>query len=425
MNRISKITAATLAMLMLSSTLLISCSSNDDKKKTNGNTTTAQTTTDAPETSAPTTAPSTDDTDLSKVIFPELSGSDLVLSSEFVYDDYLKYLEVSDLSGVVLYEKDIEKEYNDYVSDLLESYQTYSEAPEGTAAKNGDKVTIFYTGVSAEGETFSESTMSGMTNEGSESGAELVLGSNSFVSAYTSEVDPSKNARGFEEQLIGAKAGDTVIVTVRFSDIYDLAELRGKLVNFTVRVTKVESADEAPTLTDDIVKEYTDGEYEKVGDFKDFLIGQYKSQAAYEAIYDLIKVTSYPSDDINAQIEEYKKSYLEYFNKKEDDLSDDELKELNDEARDNAESYVGQRIIWNYLFEAYGITLTKDEYISMIRENYEQYSTYYYYYYGVSNVSEFIDYFGESNLISQFMYQKLVGVLAEKVTWSTETPENR
>lgn len=423
MNRISKITATILALLMLSSTMLVSCSSDSDTKKTDGNTTTAPTTTDAPETSAPTSAPSSDDVDLSSVIFPELSGSDLISSDEFVYDDYLKFLEIGDLSGVILYEKDVQKEYDDYVADVLESYKTYTEAPEGTAAQNGDRVTIFYTGKSAEGETFSDSTMSGMTNEGSETGAGLVLGSNSFVGYYTSESDPSKNARGFEEQLIGAKAGDTVTVTVRFSDIYDLAELRGKLVDFTVRVTKVECADD-PTLTDDIVKDYTGGEYDNIDAFKDYLIGQYKGQMAYEAVSALIKIISYPESDINDQIEEYKKSYLEYFDKKESDLSEDEKKELDDDARENAESYVGQRIIWNYLFGVYDITLTKYEYISMIRENYEQYSTYYYYYYGVSDVSEFIDYFGASNLISQFKQQKLVGVLAEKVTWSSKSSEN-
>lgn len=418
MFRINKFTrfASSVLALTLAGASLISCSGKDAKTTNASSQTTDQVVT-APSTA---TSPSAD-VDLSSLLFPELSGSDVIPLGEFVYDDYLQFLKVGALSSVVLYEKDIENEYNEYISDILAEYQTYTEASDDTAAANGDRVTVYYTGSSAvEGETFSESTMQGMTNEGAESGTPLVLGSNSFVGPYTSVDDPSKNARGFEEQLIGAKAGDTLTVTVRFSDGYGLAELRGKLVDFAVRVTKVETADPAPVLTDEIVKEYTDGEYEKVDDFRSFIVSQYKGQAAYDAVSKLVEVETYPSDAVNEQISEYKKSYLEYMNKKEEDLSDDELKKLEEEARSDIESYIGQRLVWNYLFGVYEIKLTKDEFISMTTENYEQYATYYSYYYGITDVVGFVEYFGQSNLVSQFMQQKLLPVLAESVTWSAE-----
>lgn len=408
--------------LTLAAASLISCSGKDVKTTNAASTTTALVTT-APSTLPSTTSPSTD-VDLSSLLFPELSGSDPLPLGEFVYDDYLKFLKVGTLSSVVLYEKDIEEEYNEYVSEILAEYQTYTEASADTAAANGDRVTIYYTGSGAvEGESFSDSTMQGMTNEGAESGTPFVLGSNSFVGPYTSLDDPSKNARGFEEQLIGAKAGDMLTVTVRFSDGYGLAELRGKLIDFAVRVTKVETADPAPTLTDEIVKKHTDGEYEKIDDFKSFLVSQYKGQAAYDAVSKLVEVETYPSDAVDEQIAEYKKSYLEYMNKKEEDLTADKLKELDEDARSSVENYIGQRLVWNYLFGVYEIKLTKDEFIMMTTKNYKQYATYYSYYYGIKDVAGFVEYFGQSNLVSQFMQQKLLPVLAERVTWSADAPE--
>lgn len=347
-NKISRYVTSALA-LTLAATALISCSGKDAKTTNAASTTTAVITT-APSTLPSTTSPSTG-VDLSSLLFPDLSGSDPLPLGEFVYDDYLKFLKVGDISSVVLYEKDIEDEYNEYVAEILAEYQTYTEASADTAAANGDRVTVYYTGSSAvEGESFSESTMQGMTNEGAESGTPLVLGSNSFVGPYTSIDDPSKNARGFEEQLIGAKAGDMLTITVRFSDGYGLDELRGKLIDFAVRVTKVETADPAPVLTDEIVKKHTNGEYEKIDDFKSFLVSQYKGQAAYDAVSKLVEVGTYPSDVVDEQIAEYKKSYLEYMNKKEEDLSADELKELDEDARSSAETYIGQRLVWNYLF---------------------------------------------------------------------------
>lgn len=417
-NKLSRYVSSALA-LTLAAASLISCSGKDAKTTYAASTPTAVVTT-APSTLPSTTSPSTG-VDLSSLLFPDLSGSDPLPLGEFVYDDYLRFLKVGDISSVVLYEKDIEDEYNEYVSEILAEYQTYTEASADTVAANGDRVTVYYTGSSAvEGETFSDSTMQGMTNEGAESGTPLVLGSNSFVGPYTSIDDPSKNARGFEEQLIGAKEGDMLTVTVRFSDGYGLAELRGKLIDFAVRVTKVETADPAPVLTDEMVKKHTDGEYEKIDDFKSFLVSQYKGQAAYDAVSKLVEVETYPSDAVDEQIAEYKKSYLEYMNKKEEDLSADELKELDEDARSSAETYIGQRLVWNYLFGIYEIKLTKDEFISMTTENYEQYATYYSYYYGINDVAGFVEYFGQSNLVSQFMQQKLLPVLAERVTWSAD-----
>jgi trigger factor len=64
----------------------------------------------------------------------------------------------------------------------------------------------------------------------------LKLGSNTFIP-------------GFEDQLIGTKAGDAVQVKVKFPDAYGAAELAGKDAVFDVTVKELRAA--APAATDD------------------------------------------------------------------------------------------------------------------------------------------------------------------------------
>ncbi len=78
----------------------------------------------------------------------------------------------------------------------------------------------------------------------------LTLGSNSFIP-------------GFEEQLIGSKAGDEVEVKVAFPKEYQAADLAGKDAVFKCLVHEVK-AKVLPELTDELVKEINAYEVETV-----------------------------------------------------------------------------------------------------------------------------------------------------------------
>jgi len=78
---------------------------------------------------------------------------------------------------------------------------------------------------------------------------ELVIGSGSFIP-------------GFEEQLIGFKAGDQKDVVVTFPEEYHAAELAGKEATFKVTVKEVKGK-ELPELNDDFAKE-VDSEVESI-----------------------------------------------------------------------------------------------------------------------------------------------------------------
>lgn len=86
------------------------------------------------------------------------------------------------------------------------------------AAADGDQVTIDFQGYIGD-EPF---------EGGSAEGHSLVIGSNSFIP-------------GFEEQLIGAKAGEEKTLNVTFPDDYQAEHLAGKEATFKVTVHKVSS----------------------------------------------------------------------------------------------------------------------------------------------------------------------------------------
>lgn len=99
------------------------------------------------------------------------------------------------------------------------------QAKDGAAAK-GDRVTMSFVG-KIDGTVF---------EGGSAENVPLELGSGQFIP-------------GFEDQLIGAKTGDELVVKVTFPETYGVATLAGKPAEFDVKVGSVEAPKE--TVIDD------------------------------------------------------------------------------------------------------------------------------------------------------------------------------
>jgi trigger factor len=113
---------------------------------------------------------------------------------------------------------------------LADNTRTYASRPEGEAAVQDDTVVIDFVG-SVDGTEF---------EGGKGENFNLVLGSNQFIP-------------GFEAQLIGAKAGETVNVNVTFPEPYQSAELAGKEAQFVVTVKDVKAPQEAH-IDDELAK---------------------------------------------------------------------------------------------------------------------------------------------------------------------------
>lgn len=107
-----------------------------------------------------------------------------------------------------------DEEVEEQVRRVAESSRSYE--PKKGKAEEGDRVTIDYVG-KIDGTPF---------NGGTGTDQPLVLGSKEFIP-------------GFEDQLIGTKAGDEKTITVTFPENYTAAELAGKEATFDVTVKEV------------------------------------------------------------------------------------------------------------------------------------------------------------------------------------------
>ncbi|MDR1806002.1 MAG: trigger factor [Clostridium sp.] len=104
---------------------------------------------------------------------------------------------------------------------------------------------------------------------------ELTLGSGSFIP-------------GFEEQLLGKKAGDSVEVNVSFPEEYHAEELAGKPVVFKVYIHELKHK-ELPELDDEFAKDL--GDYETVAELRDGIkceLTEQRTMRADEKFYDRV-----------------------------------------------------------------------------------------------------------------------------------------
>ena len=139
--------------------------------------------------------------------------------------------ELQDASGLVLTKHVVtaaDSDIDETLAKLASQYKSW-ETKDG-ASTNGDRVTISFAG-SIDGVAFDGGTGEDIP---------LEIGSNQFIP-------------GFEEQLVGKKAGEDVTVKVSFPETYGAANLAGKAAEFATKVTGVEGP-VLPAVDDELAK---------------------------------------------------------------------------------------------------------------------------------------------------------------------------
>lgn len=126
------------------------------------------------------------------------------------------------------------------------------------ASKNGDEVVIDFSGKDASGQPVAGA-------EGKD--YPLILGSKTFIP-------------GFEEHLVGMKAGDAKEFTVTFPKDYGVAALQGRKVTFTATTQKVSEL-EMPKADDELAKK--SGTFTTLKELKDDIKKQVKSEKQLQA----------------------------------------------------------------------------------------------------------------------------------------------
>lgn len=161
-------------------------------------------------------------------------------------------IEVKDVSGIAVTRQvyDVpEDEIEEQVRRIAESSRSYE--PKKGKAEEGDRLTIDFVG-KLDGVAF---------DGGTGTDQQLVLGSKQFIP-------------GFEEQLVGAKAGDERTITVTFPADYNAAHLAGKEATFDVTVKEVGKPGELE-LTDEVAKSLG---LESIERLREIVKGQLESQ---------------------------------------------------------------------------------------------------------------------------------------------------
>ena len=160
-------------------------------------------------------------------------GQDWTLTAEVATKPEVKLGEYKDLEVSVEVSKEVTDE--DVDAKLENERKNLAElvVKEG-AAENGDTVVIDFVG-SVDGVEF---------DGGKGENHSLELGSGQFIP-------------GFEDQLVGSKAGDEVEVKVTFPEDYQATDLAGKDAVFVTKVNEVK-AKEVPALDDELAKDLDD-----------------------------------------------------------------------------------------------------------------------------------------------------------------------
>ena len=160
-------------------------------------------------------------------------GQDWTLTAEVVTKPEVKLGAYKDLEVSVEASKEVTDEEVDAKLENERKNLAELVVKEG-AAENGDTVVIDFVG-SVDGVEF---------DGGKGENHSLELGSGQFIP-------------GFEDQLVGSKAGDEVEVKVTFPEDYQATDLAGKAAVFVTKVNEVK-AKEVPALDDELAKDLDD-----------------------------------------------------------------------------------------------------------------------------------------------------------------------
>jgi trigger factor len=117
-----------------------------------------------------------------------------------------------------------------FVKRMADQRRNFADRAEGEGAESGDKLTVDFIG-KINGETFEGGTATDI---------DVILGSKSFIP-------------GFEEALVGVKAGEFKAVEARFPDNYANAALAGKDAVLETTVKKIGKPEEL-TMDDEFAK---------------------------------------------------------------------------------------------------------------------------------------------------------------------------
>jgi trigger factor len=249
-----------------------------------------------------------------------------------------------------------EEEIQESLKRLADNNKAY-ETKEGKA-ENGDAVVIDFVG-SIDGEKFDGGAAEGHT---------LVIGSGRFIP-------------GFEEQLIGASAGEDVKVNVKFPDDYQAENLKGKDALFEVKVHEVKGPKDVE-INDDFAK--TLG-LESLDTLKDAIKSQISGELGFATRQQVKRVLLDALDERHAfdlpplmVKAEFEQIWAQFeAEKKQGRLSDEDKAKSDEELRAEYQKIAERRVRLGLVLAEIGrradVQITNDELVRALRQEASRY----------------------------------------------------
>ena len=276
--------------------------------------------------------------------------------SEFYPYDLNKYVTLGDYMNVEYSEKTVFVTQNDVdtrIKSDLKRYGYTTKKEKSTQAMVGDVVNIDYAGY-----------LDGVAFEGGTStGYDLEIGSGKFI-------------EGFEEGLIGKRAGDKVDLNLTFPTDYHNENMAGKSVVFKVTVNKVYEIvyDE---ITDEIVpkisrvtkaSEYRDYIYDLLVEEETAEINNSNYAALVSAVVECCEIKKYPQNEVE--------DYIDSLMSQNEGIAESQgmtleqlvsysgytLSEFEEVIEENAKQLVAKEMVFLLIADKEGIKLTTREY---------------------------------------------------------------
>ena len=306
------------------------------------------------------------------------------LSDEYITISQVEGLKVEKIEEVNITDKMID----DTVQSILFQNTDRTEVTD-RAAKDGDTVIIdfkgFVDGVEFEG--------------GAAQGAELELGSGKFIGA-------TKDYKGFEEQIVGHKAGDEFEIETQFPADYRQEDLRNAVAVFKIKLNEI-FLDVEPELTDEFVQSIsttlkTVEEFKK--EIKQDMEKSYESQAESQlaekvmrALFDKIEVKKFPEGVVEEKIQSTEDYYHEMADESEmeyDDYCNQFLGVSGDELKESIKGYAEEEV----KFELACKLIAKEKELEPTEEEFKEEIAKYAEGAGLGTTSEFLEVVGEDNV---------------------------
>lgn len=213
------------------------------------------------------------------------------MSNDYITINRYKGLKIKEVAKTDITDKDV----NTQIQSNL-SAAAASKAVTDRAVENGDIVNIDY---------------SSDFENGSDKGYDLEIGSNTFIGA-------NGDCRGFEEQIIGHRIGETFDIKVQFPADYQVTELQNAVKTFSIKINSI-SEKIVPELTDEwvaanskdskIVEEYKKEVRKALEKDKDSTLKSTLRSEILAALLKNVEVKKYPDKKVEEQAANITKYY--------------------------------------------------------------------------------------------------------------------